>query len=40
LLRKRGLFRGEYRDGTLRDRLGLDPVPSRFDSPAQQQRSA
>ncbi|MCK1274655.1 LLM class flavin-dependent oxidoreductase [Bradyrhizobium sp. 61] len=40
LLRKRGLFRSEYRDGTLRDRLGLDPVPSRFDSPKQQQRSA
>lgn len=31
LLRRRGLFRSEYGDGTLRDRLGLDPVPSRFD---------
>jgi len=31
LLRKRGLFRSEYRDGTLRERLGLDSVPSRFD---------
>jgi FMN-dependent oxidoreductase (nitrilotriacetate monooxygenase family) len=40
LLRKRGLFRSEYRDDTLRARLGLDPVPSRFDSPTQQQRSA
>ncbi|WP_342364152.1 LLM class flavin-dependent oxidoreductase [Terrarubrum flagellatum] len=40
LLRKRGLFRSEYRDGTLRDRLGLDPTPSRFDRPARQLLSA
>lgn len=40
LLRKRGLFRSEYRDGTLRDRLGLDPVPSRFDPAEPVQRSA
>ncbi|MGX1791205.1 LLM class flavin-dependent oxidoreductase [Bosea sp. NPDC055332] len=32
LLRKRGLFRSDYRDGTLRERLGLDPVSSRFDA--------
>lgn len=31
LLRRRGLFRSEYGDGTLRDRLGLDPVVSQFD---------
>lgn len=30
--RRRGLFRSEYRDETLRDRLGLDPVPSHFDT--------
>lgn len=40
LLRKRGLFRSDYRDGTLRDRLGLDPVPSRFDPPEPAKRSA
>lgn len=40
LLRKRGLFRSEYRDGTLRDRLGLDPVPSRFDVTELAKRSA
>ena len=40
LLRKRGLFRSEYADGTLRDRLGLDPVPSRFDPAQPLQRSA
>ncbi|KUL94274.1 monooxygenase [Bosea sp. WAO] len=40
LLRKRGLFRSEYRDGTLRDRLGLDPVPSQFDPAEPVQRSA
>jgi FMN-dependent oxidoreductase (nitrilotriacetate monooxygenase family) len=40
LLRKRGLFRSEYRDGTLRDRLGLEPVPSRFDPVEPVQRSA
>lgn len=40
LLRRRGLFRSEYRDGTLRARLGLAPVPSRFDEPVLQQRSA
>jgi alkanesulfonate monooxygenase SsuD/methylene tetrahydromethanopterin reductase-like flavin-dependent oxidoreductase (luciferase family) len=40
LLRKRGLFRSEYRDGTLRDRLGLVPVPSRFDQSVVQERSA
>lgn len=40
LLRKRGLFRSEYGDGTLRDRLGLDPVPSQFDPPVPVKRSA
>jgi len=40
LLRKRGLFRTEYRAGTLRDRLGLEPVPSRFDPAEPVQRSA
>ena len=40
LLRKRSLFRSEYRDGTLRDRLGLDPVPSRFDVTELAKRSA
>lgn len=40
LLRKRGLFRSEYRDRTLRDRLGLDPVPSRFDVTELAKRSA
>lgn len=40
LLRRRGLFRTEYRDGTLRDRLGLDPVPSRFDPAEPVRRSA
>ena len=40
LLRKRGLFRSEYRDGTLRDRLGLDPVPSQFDPAEPVRRSA
>jgi hypothetical protein len=41
LLRKRGLFRSEYSDGTLRDRLGLAPVPSQFDgSTLLRQRSA
>lgn len=40
LLRKRGLFRSEYRDATLRDRLGLDPVPSRFDVAEPTKRSA
>ncbi|QEL25176.1 LLM class flavin-dependent oxidoreductase [Bosea sp. F3-2] len=40
LLRKRGLFRTEYSDGTLRDRLGLDPVPSRFDPAEPVKRSA
>ncbi|MGO4175543.1 LLM class flavin-dependent oxidoreductase [Bosea sp. TAF32] len=40
LLRKRGLFRSDYRDGTLRDRLGLAPVPSRFDPPEPAKRSA
>lgn len=40
LLRKRGLFRSEYRDGTLRERLGLDPIPSRFELPEQVKRSA
>jgi hypothetical protein len=40
LLRKLGLFRSEYRDETLRDRLGLAPVGGRFDPPTQQQRSA
>lgn len=40
LLRRRGLFRSEYSDGTLRDRLGLDPVPSRFNPAEPVQRSA
>lgn len=40
LLRKRGLFRREYRDGTLRDRLGLEPVLSRFDTAEPAKRSA
>lgn len=40
LLRKRGLFRSDYREETLRDRLGLDPVPSRFDAPEPIKRSA
>jgi len=40
LLRKRGLFRSEYRDGTLRDRLGLDPVRSSFDAAEPKKRSA
>jgi FMN-dependent oxidoreductase (nitrilotriacetate monooxygenase family) len=40
LLRKRGLFRSEYRDGTLRERLGLDSVPSRFDPASPLQRTA
>lgn len=40
LLRKRGLFRSEYDDGTLRDRLGLDPVPSQFDPAEPVKRSA
>ncbi|UZF93465.1 LLM class flavin-dependent oxidoreductase [Bosea sp. NBC_00550] len=40
LLRRRGLFRSEYGDGTLRDRLGLDPVPSRFDPAVPAKRSA
>ncbi|MEI5668347.1 LLM class flavin-dependent oxidoreductase [Bosea sp. CCNWLW174] len=40
LLRKRGLFRSEYPDGTLRDRLGLDPVPSRFNTSEPAKRSA
>lgn len=40
LLRKRGLFRSEYRDGTLRERLGLEAVPSRFDATEPAKRSA
>lgn len=40
LLRKRGLFRSEYPDGTLRDRLGLDPVLSRFNTSERAKRSA
>ncbi|KFC75983.1 Nitrilotriacetate monooxygenase component A [Bosea sp. LC85] len=40
LLQKRGLFRTEYGEGTLRQRLGLDPVPSRFELQAPLQRSA
>ncbi|MGO4671731.1 LLM class flavin-dependent oxidoreductase [Bosea sp. 2YAB26] len=40
LLQKRGLFRTEYGEGTLRQRLGLDPVPSQFDQQAPLQRSA
>lgn len=40
LLRKRGLFRSEYRDETLRERLGLDPVPSQFDAIEAERRSA
>lgn len=40
LLRKRSLFRSEYRDGTLRDRLGLDAVQSRFNAAAPAKRSA
>jgi len=40
LLRKRGLFRSEYRDGTLRDRLGLDHVRSSFDAVEPKKRSA
>lgn len=40
LLRRRGLFRSEYRDETLRDRLGLDPVPSQFDTAEPVKRSA
>lgn len=40
LLQKRGLFRTEYGEGTLRQRLGLDPVPSRFDLPVPLQRTA
>ena len=35
-----GLFRSEYRDETLRDRLGLDPVPSQFDTAEPVKRSA
>lgn len=40
LLRERGLFRSEYQNDTLGDRLGLDPVPSRFDRAEALQRSA
>ena len=40
LLQKRGLFRTEYGEGTLRQRLGLGPVPSQFDRQAPLQRSA
>lgn len=40
LLRRRGLFRSEYRDGTLRERLGLEPVRSQFDPVEPVQRSA
>lgn len=40
LLQKRGLFRTEYGEGTLRQRLGLDPVPSQFDRQAPLQRTA
>lgn len=40
LLRRRGLFRSEYGDGTLRDRLGLDPVQSQFDPAEPVKRSA
>lgn len=40
ILRRRGLFRTDYREGTLRDRLGLDAVPSRFDAAEPVLRSA
>ncbi len=40
LLQKRGLFRTDYGEGTLRQRLGLDPVPSQFDRQEPLQRTA
>ncbi|GAU80124.1 LLM class flavin-dependent oxidoreductase [Bosea sp. BIWAKO-01] len=40
LLQKRGLFRTEYGEGSLRQRLGLDPVPSQFDQQEPLQKTA
>ncbi|MFG1478006.1 LLM class flavin-dependent oxidoreductase [Xanthobacter sp. V4C-4] len=40
ILRRRGLFRVEYEETTLRARYGLDPVESAFDTPESAQRLA